>query len=313
MQIKKLILCIIIYPLILIILSCSTKMAYPNKPGDHIGSIKSHGLRRTYLLHVPISYDATKPTPIVLFFHASHRTGEEAARITNFNKLADQNNFIVVYPDGVDRVWNDGRVRRSARWHNIDDVGFAKALIDHLLKTLNIDSKRIYASGRSNGAILAYRLACEYSVKFAAIAPVAGAMPDNPDMPCSPHDPVSVIAIHGTDDKIILWDGGDAAGGRTLSVPETIKRWVILNQCPTSPRVMYEPDRDPKDGTRVKKEEYGPCKDGSEVVVYAIEGGGHTWPGGKEVFYIGAASGSVSKDIDAAEIIWDFFKKHQKR
>ena len=287
-------------------------MAHLDKPGDHTGVISSGGIRRTFLLHVPKSYDGTKSTPLVLFFHASHRSGEEAARITNFSKLAQEKNFIVVFPDGVDDIWNDGRIRRLVKWHDIDDIGFVKDLIKHLTKILNIDSKRIYASGRSNGAIFAFRLACELSEYIAAIGPVAGAMPDNPALKCSPHEPISVVAIHGTEDKIILWDGGDAAGGRTLSLPESIRRWVRINECPTTPRILYEPDRDTKDGTRVKREEYGPCRHGSEVVLYVIEGGGHTWPGGKEVFYIGTKSGRVSRDIDATEVIWDFFERHPK-
>ncbi len=122
------------------------------------------------------------------------------------------------------------------------------------------------------------------------------------------------MAIHGTEDLFVLWGGGEVRGrigGKVLSVPETMARWVGLNGCPTTPQIAREPDRDPTDGTRVRRETYGPCPNGIDVVLYAVEGGGHTWPGGPGGRL--SSTGRVSRDITATEIIWEFFEKHAKR
>jgi polyhydroxybutyrate depolymerase len=123
--------------------------------------------------------------------------------------------------------------------------------------------------------------------------------------------------ISNTDDRLVPWGGGDIrfgrkTFGRALSVPETIKYWVNHNQCSSSPSISMEPDRDPKDGTRVRREAYNQCRESSEVVLYAIEGGGHTWPGGDQ-YLPQWIIGKTNRDIDANEVIWDFFRKHIKK
>jgi polyhydroxybutyrate depolymerase len=123
--------------------------------------------------------------------------------------------------------------------------------------------------------------------------------------------------ISNKEDRLVPWEGGDIrfgrkTFGRTLSVPETVKYWVNHNQCSSSPSISMEPDRDPKDGTRVRKELYSECRESSEVVLYAVEGGGHTWPGGDQ-YLPQWIIGKTSNDIDANEVIWDFFKRHTLR
>jgi polyhydroxybutyrate depolymerase len=234
------------------------------------------------------------------------------------NKLSDREGFIVVYPDGIEKHWNDGRENVSYRAHRekVDDVGFISALIDDLAEKRNIDRNRVYVTGISNGAMMSFRLACELSQKITAIAPVAGAMPENLPSRCSPSSKIPVLMISNTDDRLVPWEGGDIrfgrkTFGRALSVPETVKYWVNNNQCSSPPAISMEPDRDPKDGTRVRQEAYGPCEEGAWVVLYAIEGGGHTWPGGHQ--YLPAwIIGKTSRDIDANDVIWDFLKKHAR-
>jgi len=229
---------------------------------------------------------------------------------------------VVVYPDAIEKHWNDDRGSKEtgykAQNENIDDVGFISALIDHLIKKMNIDAKRVYVSGMSNGAIMTYRLACELAQKIAAIAPVAGNMPQNLKLSI-PSGTVSVLAINNVDDPLVPFKGGDVTGpfgkkklGKVLSAQESVMFWVNEDSCSATPANTYEPDTDPGDGTRVKKVIYTHGRNNSEVVLYIIEGGGHTWPGGFQ--YLGEwIIGKTSRDINATQVIWDFFEKHPKQ
>lgn len=242
--------------------------------------------------------------------------GTGMATLTDFSSVADRENFIVVYPDGIERRWNDGRglTRYRAHRQNIDDVGFISSLIDELTKELNIDASRVYVTGISNGGMMSHRLACELSDKIAAIAPVAANIGEYMAPGWSPSRPVPVLIINGTDDPLVPWDGGDIRFGqykfgRVLSVADTVRFWVSHNQCSPIPVITVEPDKNPSDGTTVRKEKYGGCRDSAEVVLYALEGGGHTWPGGSQ-YLPEAYIGKTCRDFNASEVIWQFFKEH---
>jgi polyhydroxybutyrate depolymerase len=285
-----------------------------SQPGDNNGTILYDGRRRTYLFHLPPSYDGTKATPLVFVFHGGGGTGQEAAEMTGFSQLSDQKGFLVVYPDGVDQHWSDGRGTSPPDQQGVDDVGFVSALLQDLSQSLKINRRRVYATGMSNGAIFTQRLGCELTAKIAAIGPVAGTMAENIALTCAPRLVISVVEFHGTDDLVVPFKGGEVqgeCGGTVLSVAETVERWVNLNRCPTSPKIRLEPDKDPNDGTRVLREVYRPCQNGAGVVLYIMKGGGHTWPDGPGGQL--PTSGRVSRDINATEVIWDFFAKHPKK
>jgi len=300
---------------LLILFPVACRETLPTPARNYTDSIQSGGLERTYLVHVPPSSSTARPMPLLIVFHGGGGTGQGMVSLTfgGLNTLADNEEFIVVYPDGIEKQWNDGREGDFTLAHRekIDDVGFISALIDHLSQKHKIDSKRIYATGISNGAMMSYRLACELSNRIAAVAPVCGAMPLDLVSHCSPVRPISVLVISGTADRFVPWSGGSVIGerGRILSVPDSVKYWVTHNQCSTTPVTTMEVDTDPQDGTRVRKEIYSQGKDGTEVILYAIEGGGHTWPGGYQ-YLPEATIGKTSRDIDANTIIWDFFKRH---
>lgn len=300
-----------VFLLALFPLACREEVPIPAQ--NYADSIQSGGLERTYLVHVPPVSGKTRSLPLLIALHGGGGTGQSMVTLTlgGLNTLADKEGFIVVYPDGVEKQWNDGREGDFTRAHRekIDDVGFISALIDHLAQKHEIDSQRVYATGISNGAMMSYRLACELSHKIAAVTPVCGAMPLDLVSRCSPAKPISVLVISGTEDRLVPWDGGSVIGGRgrILSVPDSVKYWVTHNQCSATPVITMEADTDPQDGTRVRKEVYGQGKDGTEVILYAIEGGGHTWPGGYQ-YLPEAAIGRTSRDIDANTVIWDFFK-----
>jgi polyhydroxybutyrate depolymerase len=131
-------------------------------------------LIRRYLLHIPPGYDPGKPTPVVLAFHGRFSTGREMEKLTNLSELADKQGFIVVYPNGYGRSWNAGHGTGEAEARGVNDVKFTVELINSLCQTMNIDRRRVYATGFSNGATFVHRLGCEVSERIAAIAAVAG-------------------------------------------------------------------------------------------------------------------------------------------
>ncbi|KXK14629.1 MAG: phospholipase/carboxylesterase [Chloroflexi bacterium OLB14] len=182
-----------------------------NNSTDELRTLQHDGLERTYLLHVPSSYDENKATSLVLLFHGGGGNAENQQRTSGFNELANKEGFIVAYPNGTGKfsdkilTWNGGICCGYASENQIDDVGFIRALVTELQTQYNIDSKRIYATGFSNGGIMSYRLACEASDLFAAIAPVSGTQNFEA---CKPSEPVSLIHFHGTDDTHLPYNGG---------------------------------------------------------------------------------------------------------
>lgn len=284
------------------------------KPGSTEQSLEFEGRNRTYVLHLPPAITSQKPLPLLLVFHGGEGQGKQVESLTGFSKMADQKGFIVAYPDGVNKNWNDGRdaPSLSAQRQDVNDVGFVSALIDELSHNLTIDQKRVFATGMSNGGIFSQRLGCELANKLAAIAPVAGTMPEKLAPNCKPARPLAVLMIHGTEDPLVPWQGGAVVNdrrGTVLSVPDTVKKWVTFDGCNATPITNLQPDNDPQDGTRVRREAYNGCKAGSAVILYAVEGGGHSWPGGMK-YLPELATGKTSRDINASDIIWDFFVKH---
>jgi polyhydroxybutyrate depolymerase len=278
--------------------------------GDINDSIQVGGIKRTFHLHVPSTYTTNQPTSLVLAFHGGGGSGAGMPGLTGLDAVADENKFIAVYPDGIEKHWNDGRVENP----QVDDVAFISALIDTLAQQYNIDPHRVYAMGISNGAIFSNKLACALSDKIAAIGAVAGTLAANDDAHCTPKEIVSVIAFHGTADPLVPFDGGAVKGGLAgdvLGARETAAHWASLNGCAANPSVSDMPDADPRDGTTAQRYEYGGCRNGSAVTLYVIRNGGHTWPGGLQ--YLPAALiGKTSRDVNATQTMWQFFQQHSK-
>jgi len=320
---KKVIMYIFIVFLIiffLILSGCIYKI--PEDPNTSVREFLFDGLQRTYKIHIPQSMPEKYSPALVFVLHGGSGTGdgmERSLTLGGFNTLSDENKFIVVYPDGIERNWNDGRKNTSIPAHqqNIDDVGFFNALIENLTNEFNIDPNRIYVTGISNGAMMSYRLALELPEKIAAIAPVAGAIPIDilPQDPLS--TPLSVCVISGTCDPLVPWEGGIVGTKRNprgvvISVPDSVNFWVVINKCNNTPETILLSDTDPSDGTRVYYHRYGNGENNTEVVLYEIKGGGHTWPNGYQ-YLSKILIGRTCKDINANEVIWDFFKNHPKQ
>lgn len=281
--------------------------------GKNLIKLTSSGHTRTSELHIPSSYNPSTPTPLVIGYHGGFGEGENQENLTHMATTAEREGFIVAYPDGINRHWNDGRSKASSWSTTADDVQFTKDLIASISARLNIDKKRIYATGISNGGMMAYRVACEMTQTFAAIAPVSSAMPIEQKTLCHPTGSIPVLMIQGTGDPLIPFSGGQMAFkvGEAIPARETITYWINNNRTSTTPVVTALPNTDPNDGTTATKEVYGNGKDGSEVVFIQVNGGGHTWPGGHQ-YARERLIGKTSRDFNANDIIWEFFKQHSR-
>jgi polyhydroxybutyrate depolymerase len=275
--------------------------------GDHERTLTMDDLERRYLIHIPESYDPQKPTPVVLALHGATMNGPIMARFCGMSAKSDEAGFVVVYPTGTGKkpllFWNAG-----GDWEGMgrkaDDVAFLGKLLDELATLVNVDTKRVYACGMSNGAMMCYRLAAEMSDRIAAIAPVAGTVAVDES---APKRPVPVIHFHGTNDKLVPFETAEGkfrATLRGMTVDDSIQTWLKLNDCDASSKVIDVLSK-PDDELKVTRTSYGSGKDGAEVVLIVIEGGGHTWPGRKPRFL-----GKSALNIPANDLIWEFFEKH---
>ncbi|MBN1148115.1 MAG: hypothetical protein JXA78_12725 [Anaerolineales bacterium] len=270
------------------------------EPGLTTRSLTHDGMQRTYLLYIPAGYNPDRPMPVVLIFHGFGLSGEEMIRITGFNAQADAAGFLAVYPNGSGSkpAWNGGDCCGQAAVKQVDDVGFVRALIEDLSTLVDIDRKRVYATGFSNGAIMAYRLACDLSDQIAAIAPVSAAQATQS---CQPGRAVPIQHFHGTADRLNPYDGGHGPGGglEFASVADTIQFWVTQNGCPAQAQTS--------ESGSIVHELYAPCDQGAAVELYTIAGGEHAWPGGESV---SAEIGAPTMEISATLLMWEFFSAH---
>lgn len=287
----------------------TTPQQQPSDNNDSQERITYQGRLRTYILHTPKDYTPNRSMPLVLVFHGGNGRGRSVQRNSGFNDLADQQGFFVAYPDGIDRHWNDGRLDTDNP--DVDDVGFVAALIDHLVKTKNIDSSRVYATGISNGGAMVLKLACDLSDKIAAFAPIASSLSVRLASSCKPSKPVSILMFNSPDDPYMPWEGGmgRGRGGMKLSVPETVEWWRKHNDCSPQADNNTLPMTAASDGTRVRVSRYSGGRSDTEVVLYTIEGGGHTWPGG-QLSRREQEFGTTSRQVDASEVMWEFFQRH---
>ena len=277
------------------------------------------GRERMYLVHVPRSYDPAKRAPLVLVFHGGTRNAASTERLTGMSDKSEEEGFIAVYPNGTGRfqrvlVWNVEFGFAYALRNNVDDVGFIRELVGRLERELDIDPKRIFATGISNGGMLSYLVASKLSDLVAAVAPVAGASGGRQYAGApliiypKPKDPVSIIAFNGMADKLVQYNGGQGTGFANadyVSVPESIGLWVKYDGCRTTP--LHETSA----SGNIVKDTYPGGKDSTEVVLYTIMNGGHAWPGGK--LPVWANGDAPTSEISATDIMWRFFKDHPKK
>jgi polyhydroxybutyrate depolymerase len=268
------------------------------------GAIVSSGEKREYFLYVPRSYDRSKRVPLVITLHGAGGWPVQQMELSGWNRLADREGFIVVYPAGIDtfgpRIWHTGSGSRGTR-----DVRFISELIGQLERDYAIDRERIYVNGLSNGGGMSFVLSCTMSDRIAAIGMVSSAQLLSWSW-CTDRRPVPMIAFHGTADPMAPYDGGESwlAPVPFLSLPKFVAAWARRNGCAPE-AVESRPAAD------VTRREYKRCTGDAAVVFYTMHGEGHVWPGGEPLpaWFVGPDS----RTIDATEEMWTFFRAHRLR
>lgn len=276
-------------------------------PGHAAGQLEHGGRTRTFIAYEPAT---PGPHPLVVALHGRLGTGAQQLQLSAFTALAQQEGFLVVYPDGIGRSWADGRNTSPASKEGVDDVGFLTALIDEFVAHHQADPKRVFVVGMSNGGFMALTLACKAADKLAAVGSVTGLMGAELAKTCAPSRPLPVAIIAGDTDPIVAFEGGELQAGRgpIIGAEATFARWAELDGCSGSPAITELPDLDPADGTRVERRELTGCRDGVRVRLDVVKGGGHTWPSGDR-YLPERFIGKTSTDLDATRELWRFFKE----
>lgn len=257
--------------------------------GSHVNQLVSGAEMRQYRLYVPRSYQRGKPVALIFGFHGNTGHADQFEAYSGFSPLAEREGFIVVYPQGAGGQYPTWETKEGSK-----DVQFVRDLIVKVSGICSIDSKRIYAVGHSLGGGMANRLACDLAERIAAIGPVSGAY-QNP-LPCTPTQPVAVVAIHGTNDSVVFYQG-IPPGGMVIEaytaigtpIPQWASGWAGRNDCDANATVIYNEEP-------VSAQQWSGCRNAADVVLYTIRGGEHGWP----------------SEMDAPQVIWDFFAKHTR-
>ncbi len=277
----------------------------PTPPGSSVNeTILSGGLTRTYLLHVPSGYQAHSSEAVVLNFHGHGSNAMQQERRSGMSLLADQQGFLVIYPQGV--VGPDGRTgwATGARGRlQVNDVLFVSDLLNHLQSVLCIDPLRIYATGFSNGGGMTNVLACTLAGRLAAFAPVSGSYPPYPGG-CHPVRPVPLLEFHGTADRVVPYNGSERH--QFPPILAWLEGWATRDGCTMGSTVFYTQEN-------VTGLEWTHCRGNATVVDFRIQGEGHRWPSVR--FNIsfnvsGGTTGTTVKALSASALIWSFFQQH---
>jgi polyhydroxybutyrate depolymerase len=258
------------------------------RAGDGAHMLEHGGRTRRYTVHVPSSLDPNVPVALVLDFHGNGSSASQEAAGSGWAQKADAESFITAYPEGVGRGWNVGNCCGEALAGNVDDVGFARAIVAAIASAACVDPKRVYATGISNGAGLAHRLACEAADVFAAIA---AASADLVTDPCTPARPIAELSVRGVRDTLVAYEGGNtgSTGWYSPGAKMTLELWKGIDQCTGAAET-----------TREYCETYARCADGVEVTLCSLPNTGH-------ILYDNALG------FDVPEVAWEMFVRQPMR
>ncbi len=261
------------------------------RAGTVVEEISSSGQVRQYRLHLPANSRPNQSLALVVNLHGFNSDAEQQEQGSQMSAKADTAGFIVVYPQGLGEPasWRFGS-RPEAQ----ADIAFIRALVQHLTAQYAVDPQRVFVTGISNGAEMTYRLACDAADVFAAVGMISGGYP--PFRDCQPARPVPAVLFHGTADRLLPYEGHPPL---MLSVRDWSASWAARNGCDSAPGVTYQKGK-------VQGETWGHCRQGADVVLYTIEGKGHSWPGSRMPEAI------TTQDIIATDTLWQFFTAHPK-
>lgn len=273
---------------------------------EYYDSIDHEGLERTYFVHLPASYNTSISYPLIFAMHGGGLLGYKGIEgQSQLSQLSDSENFIVVYPEGLKtlgfRTWNAGDCCPSATLLETDDIGFINSLLEKLKIELSINSKKVYATGFSNGGQMAYKLANRFPNKFAAVSAVAGVLQD---FPFNPSRKVPIIHFHSYQDLTAPYNGGLSnapnINNNFPSVDSTMR--IIANNynCSLIKKTIFS-NTNTYDFFR-----YSDCDNNVRIELYVSQDGGHTWPGGKAL-----TNNEITNHFNASSIMWEFFKNYE--
>jgi polyhydroxybutyrate depolymerase len=261
------------------------------------------GATRMHKVYLPANFSDN--SPLVLNLHGYTSNAFQQVFYTNMNAVAEENDFVVVFPDGTTDQYGITFWNSEILGESVNDLGYLEALIDSMILNYNIDPNRVYMCGMSNGGFMSYYSACELSDRIAAIASVTGTMNNAILDNCNPERAVPVLEIHGTADGTVPYNGASSTGSFQTMMPieEVVDFWVNHNNCMLESELELE-DISTSDMSTVTHFKYTGRDNGSSVEHYRINEGGHTWPGSI------IPLPSTNHDIIASEVIWDFFKQY---
>jgi polyhydroxybutyrate depolymerase len=306
--------------MIFLLNACSGSLPSTNIKGPHTYrqrmEMVTGGFQRFYRVHVPLAYDSSTSLPLVIVIHGAFDNAKGIEKISGFSQIADRENFIVLYPEGIGifgylQHWNAGHCCGKAADDKIDDSEYLAKAIWDVSNRLSIDQNRIYMVGFSNGGMMTYRFAAEHTEMLAAAAPIAASIGGRANADTTewlipkPNKPLPILIIHGMDDDDVPFGGGISKhrkGERTyFSVEDSVKFWIEANGC------KDEPAFSSSFNGAVQVQKWGNCKNSSPAVLCKIDGWGHVWPG--PYFTANLSATDPLLNFDAAEIIWQFFNK----
>jgi polyhydroxybutyrate depolymerase len=259
------------------------------------------GMKRKFTTYIPAVTEKNYKMPLIISLHGGFASPKGQFHLADFRPIADKDKFLVICPASK-HIFHDGKDNKG-----IDDVKFIDQIIAYAINTYHADPERIYVTGISNGGFLTSRLACELSNKIAAIAVVAATMDIGEGY--APVKPMPVIYMHGSKDPVFSGKGGKFFGRRFYSFDQVLKVWADLDKCDPNPIITNISDT-AGDSTRIVKEEYTNPANGFKVIGYNIINGGHTWPGGWQ-YLPRFLVGKTTKNLNACQEIWNFFKQYK--
>ena len=284
-------------------------------------SIMHGGVKRSFLLHVPRSYSPDRAVPLVVALHGDTSSAREMEELTRFNPLSAQDGFIVVYPEGVSRGWNDGLTKQQlpGRRGEADDVGYLAQIVAVLSSSYRIDPHRVYLVGYDEGAMMGFRAICELPGLFAGIASVMGTMPLAVYKKCVASEPISVLLINGAEDRIIPLEERDRVRFRLpelVSVEQTARFWADANRCAPLPSFKTRLDLDVRRSTFAREAVYPQCRSNTQVMIFALHGSGHSWPAATLSPVMGFAAeqvlGASLPGQEVTDLVWRFLARQQR-
>lgn len=285
------------------------------------GNIETHimvnGQHRDYIVNLPHGKKSEPGLPVVFIFHGGGGNAIQMQRYMDMDAIAARENFITVYPQGIKGHWNDGReVDESITKY--DDAQFISQVIDSLVKYYSISTKRVFATGISNGGFMSIYLSYKLSDKFLAVAPVCATIPQKIYDQFYPANPVSLLLINGTKDPLVKYEGGIVGNkltgdrGESTSTDSTIARYISVDKTAKEPQVDNLPNRNKFDGCEVIQYTYDNGASNTTVSLVKVINGGHALPGASQ-YLPKFVIGKVCRDFDANQMIWEFFKNCKER